>query len=188
MSDIDLSTANLTVGTNITGESTDGSGVLTFDLAASGISSAFYEGFDAERYSIHYSDGSIEDLTADQFVLGSDGQTVTINGLTASQTNVVVSTTLKKQALKSKVKNYIRSEKLEVLKTAVGINTSLSGMDKATGYGLRVEDREISLNKPDVAKVLGVFESTDQNSPTLDKLTFPDGLNLDTTAILGEKL
>ena len=188
VSDIDLSTANLTVGKNITGESTDGSGVLTFDLAASGISSAFYEGFDAERYSVHYSDGSIEDLTADQFVLGSDGQTVTINGLTASQTNVVVSTTLKKQALKSKVKNYIRSEKLEVLKTAVGINTSLSGMDQASGYGLRVEDREISLNKPDVAKVLGVFESTDQNSPVLDKLTFPDGLNLDTTAIVGEKI
>ena len=188
VSDINLSAANLTVGTNITGESTDGSGVLTFDLAASGISSAFYEGFDAERYSVHYSDGSIEDLTADQFVLGSDGQTVTINGLTASQTNVVVSSTLKKQALKSKVKNYIRSEKLEVLKTAVGINTSLSGMDQATGYGLRVEDREISLNKPDVAKVLGVFESTDQNSPVLDKLTFPSGLNLDTTAIVGEKI
>ena len=188
VSDINLSNANLTVGTNITGESTDGSGVLTFDLAASGISSAFYEGFDAERYSVHYSNGSIEDLTADQFVLGSDGQTVTINGLTASQTNVVVSSTLKKQALKSKVKNYIRSEKLEVLKTAVGINTTLSGMDQATGYGLRVEDREISLNKPDVAKVLGVFESTDNNSPVLDKLTFPSGLNLDTTAILGEKI
>ena len=188
VSDIDLSTANLTVGKNITGESTDGSGVLTFDLAASGISSAFYDGFDAERYSVHYSNGLIEDLTADQFVLGSDGQTVTINGLTASQTNVVVSTTLKKQALKSKVKNYIRSEKLEVLKTAVGINTSLSGMSQATGYGLRVEDREISLNKPDVAKILGVFESTDQNSPVLDKLTFPDGLSLDTTAIIGEKI
>ena len=188
VSDIDLSTANLTVGKNITGESTDGSGVLTFDLAASGISSAFYDSFDEERYSVHYSNGTIEPLTQDQFVLGSDGQTVTINGLTASQTNVVVSTTLKKQALKSKVKNYIRSEKLEVLKTAVGINTALSGMDRATGYGLRVEDREISLNKPDVARVLGVFESTDKNSPVLDKLTFPDGLNLDTTAILGEKI
>jgi len=188
VSDIDLSTANLTVGTNITGESTDGSGILTFDLAASGISSAFYEGFDAERYSIHYSNGTIEDLTSDQFVLGADGQSVTINGLLASQTNVVVSTTLKKQSLKSKQKNYIRSEKLEVLKTGVGINTSLSGMDKATGYGLRVEDREISLNVPDVAKVIGVFESIDTESPTLDRLTFPDGLNLNTTAILGEKI
>ena len=61
-------------------------------------------------------------------------------------------------------------------------------MDKATGYGLRVEDREISLNVPDVAKVIGVFESIDTESPTLDRLTFPDGLNLNTTAILGEKI
>ena len=188
VSDIDLSTANLTVGTNITGESTDGSGILTFDLAASGISSAFYDGFDAERYSVHYSNGTIADLTSDQFVLGADGQTVTINGLVASQTNVVVSTTLKKQSLKSKVKNYIRSEKLEVLKTAVGINTTLSGMDKSSAYGLRVEDREISLNVPDVVKVIGVFESINSDSPTLDRLTFPSGLNLDTSAILGEKI
>ena len=188
VSDIDLSTANLTVGKNITGESTDGSGVLTFDLAASGISSAFYEGFDAERYSVHYSNGSIEQLTSDQFVLGASGQSVTINGLTASQSNVVVSTTLKKQALKSKQKNYIRSEKIEILKTAVGINTALTGMDQATGYGLRVEDREISLNVPDVAKVIGVFESIDTNSPTLDRLTFPSGLSLDTAAIVGERI
>ena len=188
VSDVDLSTANLTVGKNITGESTDGSGVLTFDLAASGISSAFYEGFDAERYSIHYSNGGIEDLTSDQFVLSNNGQSVTINGLDASQSNVVVSTTLKKQGLKSKQKNYIRSEKLEVLKTAVGINTTLTGMEKSTGYGLRVEDREISLNKCDAVKVLGVFESIDANSPTLDKLTFPSGLVLNTNAILGEKI
>jgi len=188
VSDIDLSTANLTVGTNITGESTDGSGILSFDLAASGISSAFYEGFDAERYSIHYSNGTIADLTADQFVLGASGQSVTINGLLTNQSNVVVSTTLKKQALKSKQKNYIRSEKLEVLKTAVGINTVLTGMDQATGYGLRVEDREISLNVPDVVKIVGVFESIDTDSPTLDRLTFPSGLNLNTTAIVGEKI
>lgn len=188
ISDINLSTANLVVGKNITGESTDGSGVLTFDLAASGISSAFYDSFDEERYSVHYSNGSIETLTQDQFVLGANGQSVTINGLTASQSNVVVSTTLKKQALKSKQKNYLRSQKLEVLKTSVGINTSLTGMSKATGYGLRVEDREISLNYCDVAKVIGIFESIDTNSPTLDKLTFPNGLSLNTTAILGEKI
>ena len=61
-------------------------------------------------------------------------------------------------------------------------------MDKSTGYGLRVEDREISLNVPDVVKIVGIFESIDTNSPTLDRLTFPDGLNLDTTAIVGEKI
>ena len=188
VSDINLSTANLVVGTNITGESTDGSGVLTFDLAASGIGSAFYEAFDEERYSVHYSDGTIEPLTNDQVVLNTDSQTVTINGLTASESNVVVSTTLKKQALKSKQKNYIRSQKIEILKTAVGINTTASGMERSTAYGLRVEDKEISFNIPDVARVIGVFESVDTNSPILDKFTFPDGLSLNTTTILGEKI
>ena len=49
-------------------------------------------------------------------------------------------------------------------------------MTKSTGYGLRVEDREISLNYPDVVKIIGVFESIDSDSPSLDKLTFPSGL------------
>ena len=61
-------------------------------------------------------------------------------------------------------------------------------MSKGTGYGLRVEDKEISLNYPDVVKVIGVFESIDTNSPTLDKLTFPSGLDLNINAILGEKI
>ena len=188
VSDISLSTSNLVIGKNITGRTTDANGTLTVNLGNSGISSAFYDNFDAERYSVHYSDGSIEPLTQDQFVLGTDGQSFSINGLTPNESNIVVSTTLKKQSLKSKVKNYIRSEKLEVVKTARSINTSLTGMDKATGYGLRVEDKEISLNIPDVVKVLGVFESTNTNVPTLDRLIFPDGLDLNNTAILGEKI
>jgi hypothetical protein len=188
VSDIDLSTATLLVGKNITGESTDGSGVLTFDLSASGISSAFYETFDEERYSVHYSNGTIEDLTSDQFVLSSDGQTVTINGLETSESNVVVSSTLKKESLKSKQKNYIRSQRISVEKTAIGINTALTGMDQVDDYGLRVEDREISLNVPDAVKIIGVYESLNASSPTLDKFTFPSGLSLDTASILGEKI
>ena len=188
ISDIDLGSSDLIVGTNITGETVDGSGVLQFNLSQSGISSAFYEAFDAERYSVHYSDGSIEDLTSDQVVLNTTSQSVTISGLTANQTNVVVSTTLKKRDIKSKQKNYIRSQKIEILKTAVGVNTTASGMSKSTSYGLRVEDKEISLNVPDAARLLGVFESINTNAPILDRLTFPSGLNLDTTSILGEKI
>ena len=129
ISDVDLATANLVVGKNITNEATDANGVCTFDLSASGISSAFYESFDEERYSVHYSNGTIEDLTSDQFVLSNDGQTVTINGLETSQSNVVVSTTLKKQGLKSKQKDFIRSEKLIVDKTACLLYTSPSPRD-----------------------------------------------------------
>ena len=127
-------------------------------------------------------------MTSDQFVLSADGQTVTINGLRASQSNIVVSSTLKKQALKSKQKDYIRSQKLSVEKTAVGVNTSLTGMTQSKDYGLRVEDREISLNCPDAVKIIGVYESLNTLSPTLDKFTFPSGLGLDTNSILGEKI
>ena len=135
-----------------------------------------------------YSDGSIEPLTSEQFVLSDDGQSVTINGLTASQSNIVVSTTLKKESLKSKQKNYVRSQKINVEKTAVGINTALTGMDQSSAYGLRVEDREISLNCPDAVKIIGVYESLNVNAPTLDKFTFPAGLSLNTATILGERI
>ena len=188
VSDLNLDASTLLVGKNITGESTDGSGVLTFNLSASGISSAFYESFDEERYSVHYSDGSVEDLTSDQFVLSADGQTVTINGLEASESNITVSATLKKQALKSKQKEYVRSQKIAVEKTAVGINTALTGMEISKNYGLRVEDKEISLNVPDAVKIIGVYESLNSLSPTLDKFTFPSGLSLNTESILGEKI
>ena len=188
VSDIDLSTANLVVGKNITGKSTSGSGSVSIPISDTGISSAFYESFDEERYSVHYSDGTIESLTSDQFTLGSNGQSVTFQGLRNSQTNVVISTTLKKQDLKSKQKDYIRSQKLIVDKTAVGINTDLTGMTQSTGYGLRVEDKEISLNVPDVVKIIGIFESIDSSTPSLDKITLPSGLSLDTNAILGEKV
>ena len=188
ISDIDLSTASLIVGKNVTGESTNGSGLLTFNLSSSGISSAFYETFDEERYSVHYDDGSIENLTSDQFVLSADGQTVTINGLKSSESNIVVSSTLKKQGLKSKQKDYIRSQRVSVENTAIGINTSLTGMTQSKIYGLRVEDKEISLNCPDVVKVIGVYESLNTLSPTLDKFTFPSGLDLNNNSVLGEKI
>ena len=61
-------------------------------------------------------------------------------------------------------------------------------MTKATGYGLRVEDRDISLNCPDVVNIVGVFESIDTSNPTLDKIILPSGLSLNTNAILGEKI
>ena len=61
-------------------------------------------------------------------------------------------------------------------------------MGQVDDYGLRVEDREISLNVPDAVKIIGVYESLNASSPTLDKFTFPSGLSLDTASILGEKI
>ena len=150
-----------------------------------GITSVFFEPFDAERYSIHYSDGSTEPLTDDQVEITNNGNLITFNGLKESSGSAVVNVTLKKLGLTSKTKDFVRSQKVEVTRT-VGVSTLSSLLEPSAAYGLRVEDSEISLNVPDVVEVVAVLESKDTNTPTLDKLKFVAGLNLNTNAIVGE--
>ena len=189
VSSVSLADSNLIVTKQVTLESTDANGRMNIPISSVGISSALFEAFDAERYSIFYQDGTIEDLTSDQFTLNSGGSSVTITGLKASQSNTVtVNTTVKKNNIKNKKKEYTRSEKVTVNSTRSGVSTSTSGLSTSSFYGMRVEDKEISLNLPDVVEVIAVYESLDINSPTLDSLEFPAGLALNTNSILGERI
>ena len=94
---------------------------------------------------------------------------------------------MKKVGASSKSKDYTRSEQLTVTQTSGASNIN-SGLTFSDAYGLRVEDREISLNVPDVVKVIAVYESKTTAQPDLPALTFVSGLNLDTNAIIGEKI
>ena len=188
---VDLGTSDLTITKQVPVSSFSGNKIeLDIDAAldvSSGITSAYYEAFDAERYSITYSDGQIEPLTSDQFTLGSNGGSITFNGLgSSSGSNVTVNVTLTKRALTSKGKNYIRSEQAAITRTQKA--SAQNGLTASKYYGLRIEDNEISLNVPDVANVRAVLESTDENAPVLDKLVFATGLALDQNAIVGEKI
>ena len=188
VSTVGLSGSNLVVSTQIREKSTSAAGELSLVPGDTGITSSRYETFDAERYSIHYSDGSTEDLTSDQFTLGTDGN-VTIKGLTASQSsNVTVNATVKKIGITEKRKDYVRSEKINITRCQSGVTTSLTGLTQSDFFGTRIEDKEISLNVADVVKVVAVYESLDTNAPVLDKLAFPAGLALNTNSILGEKI
>ena len=191
ISTVNLANSNLMISKQVTGQATNAvTGALSIPItnASIGLTSALFETFDAERYYVAYSDGSIEDLTSDQVTLGSGGATVEFTGLTANQSNVVVNVTTKKIGIESKKKEYIRSEKLTVDGTVSAASTASSGLTTSTYMGLRVQDDEISLNLPDVVEVIAVYESLDSSAPTLDSLTFPSGLNLDTSSILGEKI
>ena len=53
---------------------------------------------------------------------------------------------------------------------------------------LRVEDQEISLNVPDVNKIIAIYESKNAVKPVLDTLKFVSGLSLDTNSIIGEQI
>jgi len=193
ISSVDLSDSNIVVTQQITGESTDGNGVLSFtDSQLSGISSAFFDSFDVEKYSVHYSAGGIGTITADQFTLS--GNTVTINGLNASQSDIVVNVSTIKNGVQSKVKNYNRSQTVDInyskyQRSGSGISNSFNdGLTYNQYYGLRVQDEEICLNYPDVAKVLAVYESFDNQSPILDKIQFSSIANVDDNAIIGENI
>jgi hypothetical protein len=201
VSTVDLSNSNLLITKQISGVNvkTNGSGVLDINTSDaldsnSGISSIFFEPFDAEKYTVQYANGTIETLTSDQVIVRNDGNDLRIIGLNDgnSQVLMTVTATMKKVGLNSKSKDFIRSEKVEVTRTS-GISTNgglVTTQQNAQSryYGLRVEDKEISLNVPDVVQIHAIYESKDTNTPSLDKLTFVSGLGLDTNTNVGEKI
>jgi len=188
---VDLANSSLFITKQITHPSFSGNG---FELAvgdaisaSAGITSVFYTPFDAERYAIVYSDGSTEKLTSGKVTLGPGGNTVTFSGLDkASDSNTTVIVTLDKRNVTNKTKDYIRSNSITIDRTSK--TNALGGLTTSSYYGTRIDDREISLNVPDVMEVCAVYESTDENAPILDKLTFATGSNLNTEAIVGEKI
>ena len=194
---IDTSNSNIIISKQLTNQSITnnpgvGGGKISLSsqvgLAATvGITSAFFEPFDAEKYSIHYADGSTEPLTSDQVTITNGGNDITFNGLKETSGNATVNVTLKKLGLTSKSKIFKRSQTIEVTRST-GISTEKSNLLLDNRYGLRVEDEEISLNTPDAVNVIAVYESKNTSTPVLDKLTFVSGLNLDTNSIVGEKV
>ena len=188
---IDTSNSNLVISKQLLNQSIS-SGAITISsqvgLAATvGITSAFFEPFDSEKYSIHYTDGSIEPLTSDQVSITNNGNDVTFSGLSKSSGNATVNVTLKKVGMTSKTKVFTRSQQIEITRST-GISTEKSNLTKDARYGLRVEDEEISLNTPDVVNIVAIYESKNTSTPIFDRLTFVSGLNLDTNSIVGEKI
>jgi len=191
ISSVNLSDSQLSVTRQIRPLTISGNSV-TFNLSSvTGITSASFEAFDQERYSVHYNSGGIGTITSDSFFLS--GNDVTITGLD-NGSNVVVNATLKKNGIQSKIKKYTRSA-LNIVNLSTlarsGAATSDSINDGLTFnpyYGLRVQDDQISLNVPDVSKVLAVYESTNTSDPTLDRIQFPIISQVDTDAIIGEDI
>ena len=165
-------------------------GVFTANITDTDLGSgATFETFDEDRYSVHSTNGTIEPLTSDQVTISNNGQTLLIQNLTtASASNVVVNATVRKNDIKIKQKSFDRSKKINVTLTNSGISTANGLTQNTTAFGLRVEDKVISLNIPDVVNVVGVFESLTTINPVLDRLVFVSGLALNTASVLGEKI
>ena len=185
---VDLSDSTLTIVHQETGKSTSNLGALSLNTSNIGFTSAFFEPFEGKSYSIAYDDGTYESLNSSQITFGANGTTINFAGLELSKSDVTVNTTIKRQGIKSKQKNYDRSHQVIIDKSVSGVSTAITGLSTSFYYGLRVEDREISLNTPDVARIHRVYESLGKETPVLDKLTFVSGLGLDVNAVIGEKI
>jgi hypothetical protein len=190
---VDFTGSDLKAVVEATGKTTNSSGVLTLSASdISGLTDILFEAFDEERYSIIYSDGKIEPLRDDQVSISSN--VVTFNGLRASQSNVNVIATVRKTAVQNKQKVYNRVRTLEVTRSkysnsGTNGNSSINdGLTKSPYYGLRVQDKEICLNYPDVANIFAVYQAIDENSVTLDTLNFFTNPDINDSVILGENV
>ena len=190
VSDVSLTNSDLSIKTQITGVAIGATGVFSANITDTDLGSgATFETFDEDRYSVHSTNGTIEPLTSDQVTISNNGQTLLIQNLTtASASNVVVNATVRKNDIKIKQKSFDRSKKINVTLTNSGISTENGLTENTQAFGLRVEDKVISLNIPDVVNVVGVFESLTTINPVLDRLVFVSGLALNTASVLGEKI
>ena len=155
-----------------------------------------YQPFTPQRYLISYSDGRRESLTADQVQISNTSKTLKfVNLSVAADSAARVDVTLKKANPSSKEKRWTTSSTTISRSKKEGSGTDgttlQNGLTYSNLYGTRVEDEEISLNVPDVVRVLGVYESNGTGDPSLPSITMaslsgPTGTTAD--LIVGEKI
>lgn len=191
ISNVDLTNSDLFVRKQVSNETVSDSALTLDSLTGSDF---VYAPFDEERYIISYADGTVEPLTSDQMRIVGAGKSVVFEGLsktTASSVKVTATQQTSKIRHKGKLLNKCSSI------TITGSRDESSGITTATQdgltfnniYGTRVQDRELSLNVPDIVRVHAVFESSSTADPTIPAITFssfdgPSSNNTDT--IVGE--
>ena len=149
------------------------------------------EPFDEEDYSLTYTGtGKIETL---------DFQKVSVSGRTISLTNLsqngvaILSVTYRKSNVKVKNKVFNRCSSIIVsgsvsTSSGIGKTTLNDGLTYNSVYGLRVQDKVISLNTCDVVNILGIYESSGVSDPVLPRIYFSTINSSIDNFIKGEKI
>ncbi len=198
ISGIDLSSSQLTFSSQSTSANTISGGSLTLttsDFNLPGNSGSIkFDTFDVEKYSIHYSDGTVEILTDDQVTFNPEYTQITFKGVTNGKTTSIINGTFVKTGIQSKTKVHKKSTLVNIEFSKYEQSGSSSNSSVADGltfnryYGLRVQDTEICLKYPDVIRVLAVYESLDSSLPSFDKLNFSSLYGISNNSIVGENI
>ena len=134
-------------------------------------SDLFFEPFTTSNYVLEL-DGEVESLNSAQVNVSTDLKTVTFSGLSDVSGTAKLVAAIRRSKLRSKNKSLARCSSLIINRSNLdgsGITTTSfnDGLTQSNVYGTRIQDEEISLDVPDVVRVLGVFESNDSNDPEL---------------------
>ena len=156
----------------------------------------FFDSFDEDKFVISYSDGSIEPMRRDKYTLDSTGKQLQFSGLTKNSGFADVITTVRNIKPNSKIKKLNKVTTLVVgnsklTSSGIGTTTLNDGLTYSQVYGTRVQDSEISLNVPDVVRVLAVYESSTQSDPELPRLqmgSFTGQTNTNQDLFIGEQI
>jgi hypothetical protein len=193
ISNVDLTNANLTIRKSFTVNIV--SNELSSPVSA-GTNETFLP-FDEERYSLIRSDGSTELLTSDRFSFIDGGTQLQIFNLGSNNTGATLITTLRKIKPKAKAKrknrvNSIIINKSKYVGSGIGGTTLNDGLEFGNyAYGTRVQDKNISLNTPDIIKIHGIFESADTANPSAPKMVLSSisgPTNTTSDLIVGEEI
>lgn len=146
------------------------------------------EPFDEEDYNLTFSTGVVESLNSQKLTVS--GRTVTLQNISANG-NAILTVTFKKQNATSKNKIFNRCSTLLISGSSsrlsgIGSTSLNDGLTYNTFYGTRVQDKDISLNVPDVQNILAVYESSDENDPDLPKLVLTNLNSNILNSIVGE--
>ena len=111
--------------------------------------------------------------------VATNGKSVLIKGLSKSSGDAVLTVAIRRSKLASKEKSIVRCSDLivsnsESESSGIGTTSLDDGLTYNQYYGTRVQDEEISLNVPEVSRVLAIFESNDTNNPDLPTLIATD--------------
>lgn len=175
VSSVNLSNSNITlrkteVIENITNKS-------SFEVSIfEGASDSVLVSFDEEAYTLSYEDGTIEPLTSQKLLPNLDSSNNLVQGRITlrnlSKTGKAYLTfTYVKTKCKPRNKVYNRGTVVTINRTGVKKNVEGTGLIYTDVYGVRVEDKVISLGYPEVTNILGIFESSDENFPKTPRIT-----------------
>ena len=149
----------------------------------------FFEPFTISNYVLEIDtsaagdNGKVEKLTESMVTVSTNLKTVTIRGISQETGDAVLTASVKRSTLSSKEKNHFRCSNLLINRSALDGSGSTDktfndGLTTSDVYGTRVQDEEISLNVPDVSRVLGIFESDSKDDPILPSISVSDATDV----------